>query len=68
MDSHIRKYQQVVNKYQNKMINQKLVEQRKMEKMQERVLSDLKMNKRQFSDRFGWKNTLSNSIKMGIRA
>ena len=68
MDSHIRKYQQVMNKYQNKMINQKLVEQRKMEKMQERVLSDLKMNKRQFSDRFGWKNTLSNSIKMGIRA
>ena len=68
MDSHIRKYQQVMNKYQNKMINQKLVEQRKMEKMQERVLSDLKMNKWQFSDRFGWKNTLSNSIKMGIRA
>ena len=68
MDSHIRKYQQVMNKYQNKMINQKLVEQRKMEKMQERVLSDLKMNKRQFSDRFGWKNTLSNSIKMDIRA
>ena len=67
MDSHIRKYQQVMNKYQNKMINQKLVEQRKMEKMQERVLSDLKMNKRQFSDRFGWKNTLSNSIKMDIR-
>ena len=68
MDSHIRKYQQVMNKYQNKMINQKLVEQRKMEKMQERVLSDLKMNKRQFSDRFGWKNTLSNSIKIDIRA
>ena len=68
MDSHIRKYQQVMNKYQNKMINQKLVEQRKIEKVQEKVLSDLKMNKRQFSDRFGWKNTLSNSIKMGIRA
>ena len=68
MDSHIRKYQQVMNKYQNKMINQKLVEQRKMEKMQERVLLDLKMNKRQFSDRFGWKNTLSNSIKIDIRA
>ena len=68
MDSHIRKYQQVMNKYQNKMINQKLVEQRKIEKVQEKVLSDLKMNKRQFSDRFGWKNTLSNSIKMDIRA
>ena len=68
MDSHIRKYQQVMNKYQNKMINQKLVEQRKMEKMQERVLSDLKMNKRQFSDRFGWKNILSNSIKIDKRA
>ena len=68
MDSHIRKYQQVMNKYRNKMINQKLVEQRKMEKMQERVLSDLKMNKRQFSDRFGWKNILSNSIKIDKRA
>ena len=68
MDSHIRKYQQVMNKYQNKMINQKLVEQRKMEKMQERVLSDLKMDKQQFSDRFGWKNTISNSIKMDITA
>ena len=66
MDSHIRKYQQVMNKYQNKMINQKLVEQRKIEKVQEKVLSDLKMDKRQFSDRFGWKNTLSNSIKMDL--
>ena len=68
MDSHIRKYQQVMNKYHNKMIKQKLVEQRKIEKVQEKVLSDLKMDKRQFSDRFGWKNTLSNSIKMDIRA
>tara|TARA_B100001013_G_scaffold296037_1_gene196494 strand:+ start:267 stop:677 length:411 start_codon:yes stop_codon:yes gene_type:complete len=68
IDAHIRKYQQTMNKYRNKMINQKLVEQRKIEKVQEKVLSDLKMNKRQFSDRFGWKNTLSNSIKMDIRA
>ena len=68
MDSHIRKYQQVTNKNKNKMIKRKLVEQRKIEKVQEKVLSDLKMDKRQFSDRFGWKNTLSNSIKMGIRA
>ena len=68
MDSHIRKYQQVMNKYHNKMIKQKLVEQRKIKKVQEKVLSDLKMDKRQFSDRFGWKNTLSNSIKIGIRA
>ena len=68
MDSHIRKYQQVTNKNKNKMIKLKLVEQRKVEKVQEKVLSDLKMDKRQFSDRFGWKNTLSNSIKMDIRA
>ena len=68
MDSHIRKYQQVMNKYHNKMIKQKLGEQRKIKKVQEKVLSDLKMDKRQFSDRFGWKNTLSNSIKMDIRA
>ena len=68
MDSHIRKYQQLTNKNKNKMIKRKLVEQRKIEKVQEKVLSDLKMDKRQFSDRFGWKNTLSNSIKMDIRA
>ena len=68
MDSHVRKYQQTMNKNQNKMIKRQLVEQRKIEKVQEKVLSDLKMDKRQFSDRFGWKNTLSNSIKMGIRA
>ena len=68
MDSHIRKYQQVMNKYHNKMIKQKLVEQRKIEKVQEKVLSDLKMDKHQFSDRFGWKNTISNSIKMDITA
>jgi len=68
MDSHIRKYQQVMNKYHNKMIKQKLVEQRKIEKVQEKVLSDLKMDKQQFSDRFGWKNTISNSIKMDITA
>ena len=66
MDSHIRKYQQLTNKNKNKMIKRKLVEQRKIEKAQEKVLSDLKMDKRQFSDRFGWKNTLSNSIKMDI--
>ena len=68
MDSHIRKYQQVMNKYHNKMIKQKLVEQRKIEKVQEKVLSDLKMDKQQFSDRFGWKNAISNSIKMDITA
>ena len=68
MDSHVRKYQQTMNKNQNNMIKRQLVEQRKIEKVQEKVLSDLKMNKRQFSDRFGWKNTLSNSIKMDIRA
>mgnify|MGYP000515905741 FL=1 len=68
MDSHIRKYQQVMNKYHNKMIKQKLVEQRKIEKVQEKVLSDLKMDKQQFSDRFGRKNTISNSIKMDITA
>ncbi len=68
MDSHIRKYQQVMNKYHNKMIKQKLVEQRKIEKVQEKVLSDLKMDNQQFSDRFGWKNTISNSIKMDITA
>ncbi len=68
MDSHIRKYQQVMNKYHNKIIKQKLVEQRKIEKVQEKVLSDLKMDKQQFSDRFGWKNTISNSIKMDITA
>ena len=68
MDSHIRKYQQVMNKYHNKMIKQKLVEQRKIEKVQKKVLSDLKMDKQQFSDRFGWKNTISNSIKMDITA
>ena len=68
MDSHIRKYQQVMNKYHNKMIKQKLVEQRKIEKVQEKVLSDLKMDKQQFSDKFGWKNTISNSIKMDITA
>ena len=68
MDSHIRKYQQVMNKYHNKMIKQKLVEQRKIEKVQEKVLSDLKMDKQRFSDRFGWKNTISNSIKMDITA
>ena len=68
MDSHIRKYQQVMNKYHNKMIKQKLVEQRKIEKVQEKVLSDLKMDKQQFSDRFGWKNTISNSIKIDITA
>ncbi len=68
MDSHIRKYQQVMNKHQNKMINQKLVKQRKREKIQEKVLSDLNMNKRQFLNRFGWKNTISNSIKMNIKA
>ena len=68
MDSHIRKYQQVMNKYHNKMTKQKLVEQRKIEKVQEKVLSDLKMDKQQFSDRFGWKNTISNSIKMDITA
>ena len=68
MDSHIRKYQQVMNKYHNKMIKQKLVEQRKIEKVQEKVLSDLKMDKQQFSDRFGWKNTISNSIKMDMTA
>ena len=68
MDSHVRKYQQTMNKNQNKMIKRQLVEQRKIEKVQEKVLSDLKMDKRQFSDRFGWKNTLSNSIKMDIRA
>ena len=66
MDSHIRKYQQLTNKNKDKMIKRKLVEQRKIEKVQEKVLSDLKMDKRQFSDRFGWKNTLSNSIKMDI--
>ena len=66
MDSHIRKYQQSTNKNKNKIIKRKLVEQRKIEKAQEKVLSDLKMDKRQFSDRFGWKNTLSNSIKMDI--
>ena len=49
------------------MIKQKLVEQRKIKKVQEKVLSDLKMDKQQFSDRFEWKNTLSNSIKMDIR-
>jgi hypothetical protein len=68
MDSHIRKYQQVMNKHHNKMTKQKLVEQRKIEKVQEKVLSDLKMDKQQFSDRFGWKNTISNSIKMDITA
>ena len=68
MDSHIRKYQQVINKYQNKTINRKLVEERKKEKMQDRVLSDLNMDKRQFSDRFGWKNTQPNSIKTDIKA
>ena len=68
MDSHIRKYQQVINKYQNKTINRKLVEERKKEKMQERILSDLNMDKRQFSDRFGWKNTQPNSIKTDIKA
>ena len=68
MDSHIHKYQQVMNKHHNKMIKQKLVEQRKIEKVQEKVLSDLKMDKQQFSDRFGWKNTISNSIKMDITA
>jgi len=66
MDSHIRKYQQLTNKNKNKMIKRKLVEQRKIEKVQEKVLSDLKMDKRQFSDRFGWKNTLLNSTKMDI--
>ena len=44
IDAHIRKYQQTMNKYRNKMINQKLVEQRKIEKVQEKVLSDLKMD------------------------
>ena len=68
MNSHIRKYQQVMNKYHNKIIKQKLVEQRKIEKVQEKVLSDLKMDKQRFSDRFGWKNTISNSIKMDITA
>ena len=68
MDSHIHKYQQVMNKHHNKMTKQKLVEQRKIEKVQEKVLSDLKMDKQQFSDRFGWKNTISNSIKMDITA
>ena len=68
MDSHVRKYQQTMNKNQNNMIKRQLVEQRKIEKVQEKVLSDLKMDKRQFLDRFGWKNTLSNSIKMDIRA
>ena len=44
MDSHIRKYQQVMNKYHNKMIKQKLVEQRKIEKVQEKRKILIKKN------------------------
>ena len=62
MDSHIRKYKQIRNKYNERIIKQKISEQRKIERVQQKVLADLDMDKEQFSNRFGWRNTLSKSI------
>ena len=62
MDSHIRKYKQIRNKYNERIVKQKISEQRKIERVQQKVLADLDMDKEQFSNRFGWRNTLSKSI------
>ena len=62
MDAHIRKYKQIRNKYNEMIIKQKISEQRKIERVQQKVLADLDMDKEQFSNRFGWRNTLSKSI------
>ena len=62
MDAHIRKYTQIKNKDNNRIMKQKIAEQKKIERVQQKVLTDLNMDKNQFSDKFGWKNTLSKTV------
>ena len=62
MDAHIRKYAQIRNKDDNKIMKQKIAKQKKIERVQQKVLTDLNMDKNQFSDKFGWKNTLSKTV------
>ena len=62
MDAHIRKYAQIRNKNDNKIMKQKIAKQKKIERVQQKVLTDLNMDKNQFSDKFGWKNTLSKTV------
>jgi len=62
MDAHIRKYTQIKNKDNNRIMKQKIAEQKKIERVQQKVLADLNMDKNQFSDKFGWKNTLSKTV------
>ena len=62
MDAHIRKYTQIKHKDNNRPMKQKIAEQKKIERVQQKVLADLNMDKNQFSDKFGWKNTLSKTV------
>ena len=62
MDAHIRKYTQIKNKDNNRIMKQKIAEQKKIERVQQKILADLNMDKNQFSDKFGWKNTLSKTV------
>ena len=62
MDAHIRKYTQIKNKDNNRIMKQKIAEQKKIERVQQKVLTDLNMDKNQFSNKFGWKNTLSKTV------
>ena len=62
LDSHIRKYKQIKDKQDEKIMRKRITEQRKIERAQNKVLEDLEMDKNQFLNRFGWRNSISKPI------
>ena len=62
VDSHIRKYKQINSKQNEKIMRKRIAEQRKIERAQNKVLEDLEMDKNQFVNRFGWRNSIPKPI------
>ena len=62
VDSHIRKYKKIKDKQDEKIMRKRIAEQRKIERAQNKVLEDLDMDKNQFINRFGWRNSLPKPI------
>ena len=62
IDSHIRKYTQIKNKQDEKIMMKRIAKQMKIERAQNKVLEDLEMDKNQFLNRFGWRNSISKPI------
>ena len=62
IDSHIRKYTQIKNKQDEKIMMKRIAKQMKIERAQNKVLEDLDMDKEQFVNKFGWRNSISKPI------